>query len=202
MGVTAVLMAGGKGSRMQHSEEKPLVRLEGRPIIELVIRSLQNAKRVESIIVAVSHHTPRTAAFVTQFPVNIVSTPGNGYIQDLQYLVKQLNLRKVLTVAADIPLVTGQIIDEIVEKYESCGKPALAVVTSLEAKQKLGIGSEHSFKVAEKTVVPVGINIIDGRKIEDQQLEQEVFLMDKMEVAVNVNTLEELALAKRLFKEI
>lgn len=198
MDVAAVLMAGGRGSRMRHSQEKPLIRLKGTPLIELVIRSLQNATRVDLIVVAVSHHTPRTAAFVTSFPVKIVPTPGKGYIQDLQYLVKQLNLRRVLTVGADIPLVTGKVIDEIVEKYESYGKPALAVVTSLETKQALGIGADHSFKAAGKIVVPAGINVIDGRRIEEEQLEQEVLLMDKIEVAVNVNTVEELALAKKI----
>jgi len=198
MSVTALLMAGGKGSRMQHSEEKPLILLWGRPIIEPVIRSLQNAKLVESIVVAVSHNTPKTAAFAAKFPVKVVPTPGNGYIQDLQYLARQLRLRKMLTVAADLPLITGEIIDEIVKKYHSCGKPALAVVTSLATKQKLGLGSEHAFPVAGETVVPVGINVVDGQKIESDELEQEVLLMNKIEVAVNINTLEELALAEKL----
>lgn len=200
MRVTALLMAGGRGSRMQHSEEKPLILLGGSPIIELVIRSLQNAKLVESIFVAVSHNTPRTAAFAARFPVKVMPTPGKGYIQDLQYLVRQLGLRKVLTVAADLPLITGEIIDEIVEKYQSCGKPALAVVTSLASKQKLGLRSEHAFQEAGETVVPVGINIIDGKEIESEELEQEVLLMDKLEVAVNINTIEELALAEKLIK--
>jgi adenosylcobinamide-phosphate guanylyltransferase len=198
MGVTALVMAGGKGTRMQHSEEKPLVRVGGKPIIEHVIKALENARRVDSIVVAVSHHTPRTAAFATKFAVKIAPTPGKGYIHDMQYLVKQLKLRKVLTVAADLPLVTGEIIDEIVEKYESCGKPALAVVTSFGTKQNLGLGSDHSFRLADKTVVPVGINIIDGQRIGEDELDQEVFLLDKMEVALNINTLEELSLAEKL----
>jgi adenosylcobinamide-phosphate guanylyltransferase len=202
MSVTALLMAGGKGNRMQHSEEKPLILLGGRPIIELVIISLQNAKRVESIIVAVSHNTPRTAAFAAKFPVKLAPTPGTGYIQDLQYVVRKLNLKKVLTVAADLPLITGEIIDEIVEKYQKCGKPALAVATSLAIKQKLGLGSEHAFQLAGKPVVPAGINIIEGQKIENDELEQEVLLMDRIEIAVNINTIEELAVAERLAKHL
>ena len=200
MGVTALVMAGGKGSRMQHPVEKPLIRIGGKPIIERVIRALQNAKEVESIIVAISNYTPKTSAFVSRFPVKVAWTPGKDYINDMQYLVKQLDLGKVLTVAADIPLISGGLVDEIVKKYKLCGKPALAVVTSSEIKQKLGLGNEHSFQAADEIVVPVGINIIDGQRIDEEELEQEVFRLDRIELAVNINTLEELNVAERLVK--
>lgn len=202
MGVAALVLAGGKGSRMQHSEEKPLIKIGGKPVIERVITALQNSKKVDFIVVAVSHHTPRTAAFASRFPVKIAPTPGKGYIHDLQYLVKHFKLKKVLTVAADIPLITGEVVDEIVKRYESCGKPALAVVTSSEIKQKLGLSLEHSFQIADKIVVPVGINIIDGQRIDEEELEQDVFLLDRTELAVNINTLEELNLAERLIKNV
>ena len=202
MGVTAIVMAGGRGSRMGVSEEKPLVQVGGKPIIERVLFSLLNAKRVESVVVAVSDCTPRTARFAFKFPVRVAMTPGKGYIQDMQYLVKHLKLGKVLTVAADIPLITAGVIDEIVERYECCGKPALAVVAPLETKLKLGLGLEYSFQVGDKTVVPVGINVVDGRRIDEEELEQEVFLLDKVEVAVNINTLEELRLAESLVKDL
>lgn len=201
MGVTALVMAGGKGSRMRLAEEKPLVVVGGKPVIERVLVSLLKAKRVESIVVAVSDCTPRTARFVAKFPVRVAMTPGKGYIEDMQYLVKRLKLGKVLTVAADIPLITGETVDEIVDRFESCGKPALAVVAPLETKLKLGLGVEYSFEVAGKTVVPVGINAVDGERIDEEELEQEVLVLDKVEVAVNINTLEELRLAERLLEK-
>ncbi len=200
MGIPALVMAGGKGTRMQHSEEKPLIQVGGKPLIERVVRALQSAKSVELIIVAVSHHTPKTAAFASRLAVRIATAPGKGYIHDLQYLVKQLKLREVLTVAADLPLVKGELIDEIVRNYESCRKPALTVVASVETKKNLGLGSEHSFQLAGKNVVPVGINIIDGQRMKEGELDQEVFLLDRIEVALNVNTPEELVLAERLVK--
>jgi len=198
MGVAALVMAGGKGSRMGVSEEKPLVQVGGKPVVERVLDSLLNAKRVDSVVVAVSESTPRTAVFASRFPVNVVETPGNGYIEDMQFLVKQLKLGKVLTVAADIPLITAEVVDEIVERYECCGKPALAVVAPLETKLRLGLGLEYSFDVAGKTVVPVGINAIDGRRIDEGELEQDIFVLDMVEVAVNINTIDELRLAERL----
>jgi adenosylcobinamide-phosphate guanylyltransferase len=201
MGVTAVVMAGGKGSRMAFLEEKPLVQVGGKPLIEHVIRSLQEARRVDSIVVAVSDFTPRTAVFLAQFPVRVANTPGKGYIEDMQYVVKQLGLGKVLNVAADLPLITAKVVDEILERYEKCGKPALTVVVPLETKAKLGLSLEYAFQLANETVVPAGINVVDGRRIDEEELDQEICVMDKEEVAVNINTPKELKLAEALFKK-
>jgi len=202
MGVTAVVMAGGKGSRMRVSEEKPLLRVAGKPVIERVLSSLLASKHVNSVVVAVTDFTPRTASFAAKFPVKVVLTPGNGYIEDMQYVVRQLGLGKILTVAADLPLINAAVVDQIVERYEECGKPALTVVTPLELKLKLGLGLEYAFDLDGEKVVPVGINAIDGQKIDADELDQEVFLMDRQEVAVNINTLEELHLAEFLIKNV
>jgi adenosylcobinamide-phosphate guanylyltransferase len=198
MGVTAIVMAGGKGTRMGLSEEKPLILFCGTPLIDIVVTSLLKARTVESVIVAVTRTTPKTADHAAKFPVKVVLTPGEGYIQDMQFAVKQLQLGKVLTVAADLPLITSNAIDEIVERYEKCDKPAFAVVVPLETKLKLGLGADYAFDIAGEKVVPTGINAIDGKKIDYEEQEQEVFIMDRQEVAVNINTPEELSLAERV----
>jgi len=53
--------------------------------------------------------------------------------------------------------------------------------------------------LGNRSVVPAGINVIDGRRIDEAELEQEVCLMDLEEVAVNINTLQELKIAEKLF---
>ena len=201
MGVTAVVMAGGKGRRMGLSGEKALLEVGGKPAIAHVIESLQAAKKVDSIVVAVTDYVPKTAGFVSKFPVKVVKTPGREYIFDMQYVVKKLRLEKVLIIAADLPLITSEIIDSIVEYYEQCGKPALAVVVPIETKTKLGMSEEYAFAVDNKLVVPTGINMIDGRRIDDEELEQEICVCNREEVAVNVNTVQELRIAESFFKK-
>src|SRR4030066_2161498 len=194
-------MAGGKGRRMGLSGEKPLFEVGGKPAIAHVIESLQAAKKVDSIVIAITDYAPKTANFVSKFPVKVVKTPGKDYIFDMQYVVKKLGLEKVLIIAADLPLITSEIIDSIVEDYERCGKPALAVVVPIETKTKLGMSKEYAFIVDDKLVVPTGINLIDGRRIGDEELEQEICICNRQEVAVNVNTVQELKVAERLFKK-
>ncbi|MCP8316876.1 MAG: NTP transferase domain-containing protein [archaeon] len=61
MGITALIMAGGKGIRMKHQGEKPLIKIGNKSFIEHIIDALGEAKKVDSIIVAVSEHTTQTA---------------------------------------------------------------------------------------------------------------------------------------------
>jgi len=197
--VTALVMAGGKGARMALSKEKPLLRIGGKPVIVRVLAALKNAEKVSSIVVAVSDYTPKTAKLMLQFPVLVIKTPGKEYVSDMQYAVKSLNLRVVLAIGADLPLITGEVVDSIVERYERCGKPALSVVVPMETKEKLGLGGEYAFKVGNMCVVPAGINVIDGRRIDEEKLDEEIFVVDRKEVAVNVNTLQELKIAKCMF---
>jgi len=199
MGVTALVMAGGKGTRMALSEEKPLLKIGGKTVIEHVLAALKNAEKVDSIVVAVSDYTPKTARFMAKFPVKVIKTPGKEYVSDMGYAVKRLKLHTVLAIAADLPLITGEVVDDIAERYEQCGKPALTVVVPVETKEKLGLGGEYAFEVENKLVVPAGINVIDGRRIDEEKLDEEICVVDRKEVAVNINTLQELKIAENLF---
>jgi adenosylcobinamide-phosphate guanylyltransferase len=196
--VTAVVMAGGKGSRLAFSEEKPLLSVDGKPVVACVLDALLGAKRVDSVVVAVSCRTPKTAAFVRGFPVRVVETPGGGYIPDMQFVIKELGLGAVLAIVSDLPLITHEVIDDVVERYELCGKPALTVAVPIETKTKLGAGVDYAFEAEGRTLVPTGINLIDGKLIDGGWMEQEVYVLEKDEVAVNVNTDEELRLSERL----
>ncbi|MFQ6080535.1 MAG: NTP transferase domain-containing protein [Candidatus Bathyarchaeia archaeon] len=202
MGVTALVMAGGKGTRMKLKEEKSLLSVGGRPMIEHVLNALKNAKKVDEIVVAVSKHTPNTARMAKSFSVKVLETPGRDYISDTQYAIKKLNLDTVLTISADLPLVTSQVVDEVIEHYKRCGKPALAVMVPAETRKRLGLKADYVFEEKGKRLVPAGINVIDGKKIDETELEEETLVIDMEEMAVNVNTPEDLEVARRLFKTL
>jgi adenosylcobinamide-phosphate guanylyltransferase len=200
MGITALVMAGGKGTRMKLPVEKPLISVCGKPSIEYVLAALKRAKKINRIVVATTDVTPKTTAFMKELGVEVIQTPGKDYVSDMGYTVQTLKLGVFLGVSADLPLVKGEMIDEIVTRYEQCGKPALTVAVPIEVKTELGMGVEYSFKTDDgKDVVPVGINVIDGSKrYGDEWLDQDIFVVNHPELAVNINTVQELALAERL----
>ncbi len=192
-------MAGGKGSRLKIAQEKPLIKVCGKPVIEYVLSALRNAKKVDSVVVAVSSNTPKTTELMASYQVKIIQTPGKDHVFDMGYAVEQLKLDTVLIIAADLPLITGKILDDILDYYEQCGKPALSVVVSAKTKERLGMRVGYAYQMNGKQVVPAGINIINGHKrSSDEWLEQSDYLLDMDEVAVNINTIEELLVAERL----
>jgi adenosylcobinamide-phosphate guanylyltransferase len=199
MGVVALVMAGGRGTRMKLAEEKPLISVCGKPVIEYVLAALKNAKKIDKIIVATSTSTPKTTALMKQQGVNVIETPGKDYVSDMGYTVQTLKLGVFLAIAADLPLVKPEMIDAIVERYERCGKPALTVAVPMAIKTRLGMCIDYSFKEGEQDVVPVGINVIDGSKrYGDEWLDQDIYVLNHEELAVNINTVQELQLAEKL----
>jgi adenosylcobinamide-phosphate guanylyltransferase len=201
MDVTALVMAGGKGTRMALSEEKPLIRVGGKPVIEHVITALKNAKSISSIVVAVSDCTPKTSEAMLRFPVSVIKTPGKEYVSDMGYAIRTLGLQTVLAIGADLPLITAEVIDVVVECYRRCRKPALSVVVPKETKAQLGLGGKYGFEFKGKLVVPAGINVIDGKKIDEEELDEEICVLDQKEVAVNINNIRELRIAETLFSK-
>jgi len=49
-------------------------------------------------------------------------------------------------------------------------------------------------------LVPAGINLIDGRRIDEAELEEEILVIDREEVAMNVNTPQDLEIVERLVR--
>ena len=199
MGVVALVMAGGRATRMGNVCEKPLLTICGRTMVERVIEALRSSKNIDEIIVAVSKFTPKTAELMRNFSIKGVETPGEGYCSDVRYAIKKCALFfPVLTISADLPLITKELIDEIITHYKHCGKPALAVAVFLEAYEQLGLKSEHPFEARGKRLAPVGINIIDGKRIDEPRIAQEILVLERAESVMNVNTLGDLEIAEKL----
>jgi adenosylcobinamide-phosphate guanylyltransferase len=198
MGVTALLMAGGKGLRLKASEEKPLIKVGDKFMIQRVIEALKGASKVNDIIVTVTKYTPKTATFVRKMSVKILQTPGEGFCSDIKYAIKVLNLGIVLVVCADLPLISSDIIDMIISHYEQCKKPALTVMAPLEIYMKLGLSISYIFNINGRRLVPVGINVIDGEMVNERELEEEVLIIYDIRAVVNINILNDLKIAEHI----
>lgn len=190
--VTALIMAGGKGSRMGFNGEKPLIKIDGRPMIQYVIDALNNSKKVEDIIIATSKNTLKTDEYLNKNNMNTIMTDGKDYVHDLSSLL--LNFKPediILTITSDLPLITGDIIDFIIEKYEESSKPAMSVMAPVDFFKKYGIKPTSVFD----NLVPSGLNILRGI---NKTQNEEVLILEKIELAVNINTCEDINLLKKL----
>ena len=195
-------MAGGKGTRMKYQGEKPLIKIGKKSFIEHVTDALRRAKKVDRIVVAVSEHTPQTGKRANELSAEVIVTSGKDYIIDLREAIKKLKLGRVITVSADLPLLKSKTIDEIIEHYEICGKPVMAVMVPAERLESLGASIDLILEEEGKRLVPAGVNVLDGEEVEregfEKEFDQEILIIDSEEF-VNINTPKDLMIAEKLF---
>lgn len=189
-------MAGGKGTRFGGDTEKPMALFMGKPLIRRVIEATQKAQKISEIVVAVTSYSPKTAQEAKKTTVKVIETDGLGYHEDVQQAVQETNLTgPILIISADLPLVNGDFLDEIIGKYEQQSKPALTVMIPEEAFQTYGLSAVSLYEHEGKMYAVSGINIIDGQRILEEQ-EQEVIESSRPEAVFTVNALKDLEEAK------
>jgi adenosylcobinamide-phosphate guanylyltransferase len=196
-------MAGGFGSRLGMGE-KPCVELLGRPLISYVIETLQRTESIGDIYVAVSPATPNTASFIGNEyddKVKVIPTGGGNYVGDMVHAVKTTGITDpLLILMADLPLLTPELLEKVIEEYNGCGKPAMSIFSPISVCKSLGIRPDTVFNWDGKLIVPSGINILDGSQVEHEQDYISLVLND-IEIALNVNTPDDLKRCKDMLLE-
>jgi len=176
--------------------EKPMALFMGKPLIRRVIEAAKESKRIADTIVAVTSFSPKTAQEAAEASVKVIETDGQGYHADMQQAVQDANLKcPVLIISADLPLLNGEFLDEIISKYEESGKPALTVLVPEEALHEYGVSAVSPYEYEGKMYAVSGINIIDGQRILEEQ-GQEIIVSSRPEAVFTVNSLEDLEAAK------
>jgi adenosylcobinamide-phosphate guanylyltransferase len=191
-----MVMAGGRGTRLRMGE-KPLVRLLGRPLIDYVVTALEDSS-VERIFVAATDSVPHTKKWASERGLVVVDTPGVGFVADMISGVEAAEIEDpVLVIMADLPLITADLIDEIMGVYEVRPEPALSTHTPISLHGRLGRRPDSLFNYRGQLIVPAGVNVLDGGCIKEEQ-EDYHLIMERMELAVNVNTAEDLRLCEKI----
>jgi adenosylcobinamide-phosphate guanylyltransferase len=189
-------MCGGRASRMQQQTgtEKPLLKVDGVTMIERVISALANSIRFDRIVAAVSPNTPETNRFLKSKGIETIETAGQGYSQDLSHLLSKLEPQKVMVLPGDIPLLNSQIVNEILKTTDNRQEPAISIV--LEKGFVEGIGVKPS--IVFDQYCHSGITIFDTMAVGTGPVQEYYLEMNRKEIALNVNTKEELELAEKL----
>jgi adenosylcobinamide-phosphate guanylyltransferase len=191
-------MAGGKGSRLGMGE-KPLVKLFGKPLIDYVVSALLDSS-ADRIFVAATENVPMTRKWALEKELTVVDTSGKGFVADMVDAVEMAGVKEpILIVMADLPLVTPDLIDEIMETYEKRPEPALSTHTPLDLHRRLGRRPDSLFNYRSQLIVPSGINILDGANIREEQ-EDYHLIKERIELAVNVNVAEDLKLCESIIQ--
>ena len=160
--IYAILMAGGRGTRLKVPCEKPLFRLHDKPLIKYVIDNVNQSKFIDELIIAVSPNTPETTEYLnsTDGDFRILDTSGEDYLTDLSYILDYFEKKSkddvLLFINADLPFISTQTIDYVLDYYLNSDKDALSTLVPVEIFEKLGLDYSYEFD----GYVPSGLNVL------------------------------------------
>ena len=181
-----IIMAGGKGSRMNLPEEKLLLKFK-KPIILQVAEALTTSDCFSKVIFITSPNSPKTKQLLEKNNYGIFDTPGTGYVEDLNLVLKSLN-DSVLIVSADLPLLDSEIIKKIVNLYDPNNKWTTILVTKKFLKS-LGLSSDYDITFENKLCNYTGISMIDSQQISSlENIEEKFVIVDDKRIGFNINT--------------
>ena len=181
-----IIMAGGKGTRMELENEKLLLKYK-KPIILHVIDALKESGCFSKIIVVTSPNSLKTKQLVAQHDVEIIDTPGTDYANDLNLVLKSIN-DYVLVSSGDLPFLDGEIIQNIVKTHK-LENIWTSIVVSKEFLHSLHLSSDFKVSHKEQDCFLTGISIINANKIKNLKHIKETFqILDDKRIAFNLNT--------------
>ena len=181
-----LVMAGGKGIRMNLDNEKLLLKYK-KPVILHVVDSLKNSNCFSKILAITSSNSPKTKKLLQENNVETFDTPGIGYVKDLNLVLKTIN-DVVLVTSGDLPLLDKEIIQKIVNQFDSKNIWTSILVTN-KFLTTLGIESDYSVNFNNQVCHYTGISLVNSEKISSlENLEENYIIIDDKRIAFNLNT--------------
>ena len=181
-----LVMAGGKGTRMNLDDEKLLLKYK-KPIILHVVDSLNDSKCFSKILALTSSNSPMTKKLLEQNKIDIFDTDGIGYVEDLS-LVLQSTADSVLVTSGDLPLLDREIIQQIVNFYDP-EKTWTSILVTSNFLAELGLESNYSIHYDDQKCNYTGISLVNANKISSSEnINENYIIIDDKRVAFNLNT--------------
>lgn len=181
-----IVMAGGAGSRMKSSGEKLLLKYK-KPLILHVANALRDSSCFSKIIFVTSPNSPKTKNLLLENNYEIMDSLGKGYVEDLNFILQSLNDFVFIT-SADLPLLDGEIIKQMIDGFD----PSKTCTTFLVTKKFLdflGISNDYKVIFQNQTCIYTGISIINSEKISNlEKVEEDFIILDDKRIGFNINT--------------
>ena len=181
-----LVMAGGKGTRMNLDDEKLLLKFK-KPVILHVIDSLKNSNSFSKILAVTSCNSPQTKKLLEKNDIEIFDTSGIGYVEDLNSTLKTIN-DHVLVTSGDLPLLDEEIIKKIINQFDP-KKIWTSILVTNKFLTTLGLESDFSIDFDGQTCHYTGISLVNSEKISSlENLDENYIIIDDKRIAFNLNS--------------
>jgi adenosylcobinamide-phosphate guanylyltransferase len=181
-----LIMAGGKGTRMNLDTEKLLLKYK-KPVIIHVVDSLNDSKCFSQILALTSSNSPNTKKLLQENNIEVFDTNGIGYVEDLSLVLQSRN-DSILVTSGDLPLLDEEIIRKIVKNYNP-EKTWTSILVTTKFLTTLGLESNYSILHNNQKCNYTGISLINSNKINSSEnLDENYIIIDDKRIAFNLNT--------------
>ena len=181
-----LVMAGGKGTRMNLDGEKLLLQFK-KPVILHVVDSLKNSNSFSKILAVTSCNSPKTKKLLEENKVEIFDTPGIGYVEDLNLTLKTIN-DHVLVTSGDLPLLDEEIIKKIIHQFNP-KKTWTSILVTNKFLTSLSLKSDFSVDFNNQTCHYTGISLVNSKQISSlENLDENYIIIDDKRIAFNLNS--------------
>jgi adenosylcobinamide-phosphate guanylyltransferase len=221
----AILLCGGRGTRLDAATEKPLYEIADRPMLDRVRDALQRANSIDTVHLVTAPNAPQTARHVAETArqnETVLDAPGEGYVADLGHALRDPRVDlPVLTVVADLPLLAPDAVNAVCDHYAALDPkrgvpPDLTVCVPTALKRALGVSADTTRAHGGRELAPTGVNVVgsvadatndspDSGAAADAADEtntgprdERLHVTHDARLAVNVNRREDAAVAERL----
>ncbi len=183
-----LVMAGGKGTRMDMPGEKLLLEYK-KPVVLHVVDALNESRCFSKVLAATSDNAPRTGELLLYNDVEIIKTKGEGYVPDLKLALSSVD-EPTFVVSGDMPLLDGKLVQELVARHKKDAAWQSFVMTK-KFLDLIDVKLEFAASVNGKECYYTGISIVDPKKISNENTEETLSIFDDKRIAVNLNTKED-----------
>jgi len=199
----AAIMCGGKGSRLQGFAkiEKPLLKLNGKTMVELVFDALLESKEFYKIVAVTSPNAPSTKSYIAtklSRKIDIIETDGISYPSDVSVVLNIFRPYTVFVVGCDLPLLGLRDVKKIVSQHRP-EHACTSVVSDKRFVTSMGINPSVIVRFNSMQYCHTGISIFNSSKIRDTgPIDEHYVVINQKGVAVNVNTRSDFETAQKL----
>ena len=165
-----------------------------------MLDNLKASRLIDEIVIAVSPNTRQTTEYLKSLDEGfiILDTSGEDYLKDLSFILEHFEKESkediLLFINADLPFISTETIDHVLEYYLNDANDALSVIVPVEVFDSLGLDYSYEFNGC----VPSGLNILRSENIIQDETQ---LILEKVELALNINTIPDSEIAEKLYFE-
>lgn len=132
--VGVIILAAGKGKRMQSNILKVMHNLNGRPLIDYVVNAVENSGVDVKPIVVVCAEDPAVENFLGDRAEYVVQNErlGTGHAVAMAEKILKYKTDAVVVLYGDMPFIKPESIRKLVEKHEEKGNKITLTTTKVE----------------------------------------------------------------------